>query len=235
MQHWQQPGLQGTFASSVRSSEAERAFFTSVFGWMGTALAITGFTAYATASTPALFNFVMSSQWLFFIPTLAMAFIFPSVAPRLPAIANGALLGLFAVLFGMMLSWVFFAYELGSVFEIFLLTSGIFGAMAIYGATTKKDLTGWGSFLIMGLIGIVIAGIINLFTKSSMMAFIINCAGVLIFTGLTAYDMQRLKALHAENNGRGNMGGLAVIGAFTMYLNFINLFIRLLSLFGRRR
>lgn len=235
MQHWQQPGLQGTFASKARTSEAERVFFTAVFAWMGAALALTGATAWYTAMTPGLMQFVNARSWMIFIPILAMAFIFPAAAPRLPALANGALLGVFAVLFGLLLSYVFVIFEMGSVFEIFVLTSGIFGGMAIYGITTKKDLTGWGSFLFMGLIGIVIAGVINIFVRNDMAAFVINCIAVIVFTGLTAYDVQRLKRLREEHSGHAGSASLAVVGAFTLYLNFINLFIRLLHLFGRRR
>jgi FtsH-binding integral membrane protein len=245
MQHYQQPGggygqgggfqAAGTFGSDVRAQESERAFFTAVFGWMCGALALTGVSAYVTATTPSLLEMVYGNYWLFIIPVLAMAFIFPGMAPRLPLAANGALLGLFSVLFGMMMSYVFIIYEMGSIFEIFLLTGGIFGTMAVYGMTTKKDLTSWGTFLMMGLVGIIIAGVINIFVRNDMAGFVITCIGVVVFTGFTAYDVQRLRVYHSEMNGSAAVSSLAVVGAFTLYLNFINLFLKLLRLFGRRR
>ena len=141
----------------------------------------------------------------------------------------------FAALMGPSLSWILLVYTGVSVARVFFITSATFGAMSIYGYTTKRDLTKLGSFLMMGLIGIIIASLVNIFLKSGMMYFIISILGVLIFVGLTAYDTQKIKNMYAASDSGELMGKKAVMGALTLYLDFINLFIMLLRLFGQRR
>ena len=142
----------------------------------------------------------------------------------------------FAALMGLSLSSILLVYTGMSVTRVFFITSATFGAMSIYGYTTKRDLTKFGSFLMMGLIGIIIASIVNIFMKSSMMYFVISILGVLIFVGLTAYDTQKIKNMYTAASDTGElMGKKAVMGALTLYLDFINLFIMLLRLFGQRR
>jgi|TARA_B000000565_G_scaffold246473_1_gene215115 FtsH-binding integral membrane protein len=142
---------------------------------------------------------------------------------------------IFASLMGLSLSWILLVYTGVSVARVFFITSATFGAMSLYGYTTKRDLTKLGSFLFMGLIGIIIASLVNIFLKSSMMYFIISILGVLIFVGLTAYDTQKIKNMYAATDSGEIIGKKAVMGALTLYLDFINLFIMLLRLFGQRR
>ena len=141
----------------------------------------------------------------------------------------------FAGLMGLSLSWIFMVYTPYSITRVFFITSGTFGAMSIYGYTTKRDLTKLGSFLMMGLIGIIIASVVNWFMKSTMMYYVISILGVLIFVGLTAYDTQKIKNMYSASDSGELMGKKAVMGALTLYLDFINLFIMLLRLFGQRR
>ena len=141
----------------------------------------------------------------------------------------------FASLMGLSLSSIFLVYTGASITRVFFITSITFGSMSLYGYTTKRDLTKLGSFLMMGLIGIIIASIVNMFMRSSMMDFVISILGVLIFVGLTAYDTQKIKNMYASTDTGELMGKKAVMGALTLYLDFINLFIMLLRLFGERR
>ena len=142
---------------------------------------------------------------------------------------------IFAALMGASLASIFLVYTGASITRVFFITAGTFGAMSIYGYTTKRDLTKLGSFLMMGLIGIIIASIVNIFMKSSMMYFVISILGVLIFVGLTAYDTQKIKNMYLASDDSEISGKKAVMGALTLYLDFINLFIMLLRLFGQRR
>ena len=141
----------------------------------------------------------------------------------------------FAALMGASLSSIFLMYTGASITRVFFITAGTFGAMSIYGYTTKRDLTKLGSFLMMGLFGIIIASLVNIFMKSTMMYFVISIIGVLIFVGLTAYDTQKIKNMYLVSDSGEIMGKKAVMGALTLYLDFINLFIMLLRLFGQRR
>jgi FtsH-binding integral membrane protein len=142
---------------------------------------------------------------------------------------------IFAALMGASLASIFVVYTQMSIARVFFITAGTFGAMSIYGYTTKKDLTKLGSFLMMGLFGIIIASVVNIFMKSSMMYFVISILGVLIFVGLTAYDTQKIKNMYLASDSGELMGKKAVMGALTLYLDFINLFLMLLRLFGQRR
>ncbi len=142
---------------------------------------------------------------------------------------------IFAALMGLSLSSIFLFYTGTSITRVFLITSATFGAMSIYGYTTKRDLTKFGSFLMMGLIGIILASLVNIFMKSTMMHFVISILGVLIFVGLTAYDTQKIKNMYQSSDTGELIGKKAVMGALTLYLDFINLFIMLLRLFGQRR
>jgi FtsH-binding integral membrane protein len=141
----------------------------------------------------------------------------------------------YAALMGLSLSFIFQAYTGESIARTFFITAGTFGAMSLYGYTTKKDLAGWGSFLFMGLIGLIIASVVNIFLGSTMLQFVISAAGVLIFTGLTAYDTQRIKESYWEHDDATTAGKKAIFGALQLYLDFINLFIMLLRFFGSSR
>jgi FtsH-binding integral membrane protein len=155
-------------------------------------------------------------------------------APRLSGALAAGLFVLYALLNGLTFSVIFIAYELGSVGQAFLITAGTFFAMSAYATLTKKDLSGWSSFLFMGLFGVVIAGVVQLFWHNAGFSFVWSCACVIVFAGLTAYDTQKLRQMHAQA-GYSSAASLSVTGALTLYLDFVNLFLALLRLFGRRR
>jgi len=140
----------------------------------------------------------------------------------------------FAALMGLSLASIFMVYAGESITRVFFISAAAFGGLSLYGYTTKKDLSGWGSFLIMGLIGIIIASVVNIFLASSAMQFAISVIGVLVFAGLTAYDTQQIKEMYYVGDGEATMGKKAIMGALRLYLDFINLFMMLLSLFGNR-
>jgi len=205
-----------------------------VFGLMFLGLLLSAATAHLTYTLPALSNLVFGSQGGFliflFAPLALVIFAFPRVWKMQPASAV-LLFFFYAALNGLTLSFVFFAYDLGTITLAFLSAAGMFGVMALYGALTKADLSGIGSFLMMGLFGFIIATVLNLFFRNDMMNTLITYAGIVIFLGLTAYDVQRLK--HAMNTHPGT--GVMVLGALHLYLDFLNIFLLLLRLLGRRR
>ncbi|MDX1584344.1 MAG: Bax inhibitor-1/YccA family protein, partial [Thermoanaerobaculia bacterium] len=180
---------------------------------------------------------LVSSTWIFLVIVELGLVLFLSfrIQKMSPAAAASSFL-VYSLLNGLTLSAIFFVYSLGSIFQAFVVAGGMFAAMSIYGYTTKKDLTSWGSFLFMGLIGIILAAVVNFFFQSAMMSFVISVIGVIVFVGLTAYDTQKLKSYSAVAAGAGERAtNLAVIGALALYLDFVNLFLMLLRLFGGSR
>jgi uncharacterized protein len=206
-----------------------------VYAWMGAGLAITAFMALVTLSSPAIFNAVLGNKLIFYgliIGELALVFTLSGAINRLSAAAATLIFIAYATLNGITLSVVFLAYTANSITSTFVITSGMFGAMSIYGSMTKRDLTSWGSFLFMGLIGVVIASVVNIFVGSSTVSWVVSGIGVILFTGLTAYDTWKIKGMAAQGTeGRKP----AIIGALTLYLDFINLFLMLLRFTGNRR
>ena len=194
-----------------------------------TATGISGLTGIGTAlySSPL--------AWVVMLAPLGVVFYMSFGIRKMSAAKAQGTFWVFAALMGASLSSIFLVYTGTSITRVFFITAGTFGAMSIYGYTTKRDLTKLGSFLMMGLIGIIIASIVNIFLKSSMMYFVISILGVLIFVGLTAYDTQKIKNMYLVSDTGEIMGKKAVMGALTLYLDFINLFIMLLRLFGQRR
>ena len=174
-------------------------------------------------------------KWVLMLAPLGVVFYMSFGIAKMSASKAQTTFWVFAGLMGLSLSSILLVYTGMSVTRVFFICSATFGAMSIYGYTTKRDLTKLGSFLMMGLIGIIIASIVNIFMKSSMMYFVISILGVLIFVGLTAYDTQKIKNMYAASDTGEIMGKKAVMGALTLYLDFINLFIMLLRLFGQRR
>tara|TARA_B100000678_G_scaffold266157_1_gene250847 strand:- start:137 stop:790 length:654 start_codon:yes stop_codon:yes gene_type:complete len=174
-------------------------------------------------------------KWLVMLAPLGIVFYMSFGINKMSAAKAQTTFWIFAALMGLSLSSILLVYTGMSITRVFFICSATFGAMSIYGYTTKRDLTKLGSFLMMGLIGIIIASIVNIFMKSSMMYFVISILGVLIFVGLTAYDTQKIKNMYAASDTGELMGKKAVMGALTLYLDFINLFIMLLRLFGQRR
>jgi hypothetical protein len=224
----------GSTASAVLGEESARAFMTSVYSWMVGGLGVTAGTALVVARSQSLVHLVGGLFFPLIIGQLVAVFALSAMAPRLSgAVAAAMFLG-YSFLNGLTLSSVFLMYQLGSIGMVFMITATMFGTMSLYGTVTKKDLSAWGTFLFMGLVGIILAGVLNLFIRSDMMTFISSCAGVVIFAGLTAYDTQKLRALH-QTSGFASAQALAVTGALVLYLDFINLFLKLLQLFGRRR
>ncbi|MDE5850665.1 MAG: Bax inhibitor-1/YccA family protein [Muribaculaceae bacterium] len=201
-------------------------------------LLVSAFCALGVASSPAALNFVFGNvimRWGILIAMFAMAILIPV---RMMKMSNGAVLGLFllfSALMGTWLSAIFVVYRMTAIVATFFITAGTFGAMSVYGYFTKADLTKMGSFLTMALIGLFIAMIVNIFMHSSTMSYIISIAGVLIFTGLTAWDTQQVKQMAAANLDPALADKLATMGAMNLYLDFINLFLFILRLFGGGR
>lgn len=220
-------------------SEAFPALMRKVYVWMSLALVITGFTAYYVATSPSIVQVVYSSQavlWGLIIGELALVFGLSAAINRLSLTTATLMFVLYSILNGVTLSSIFMIYTLSSIASVFFITAGTFGAMAAYGYFTKKDLTSWGRILLMALIGIIIASVVNIFIGSSGLSLIVSYLGVLIFVGLTAYDSQKIKEmlLTAPDAGEG-MQKLALLGALTLYLDFINLFLHLLRILGSSR
>ncbi len=214
--------------------EGLRQHMLRVYNIMGLGLLLTGVVAMVTASTPALYNAIFGTplQWVVMLAPLAFVFFISFKADSMSAAKTQTLFWAFAGVMGVSSAWIFQVYTGASVARVFFITAGLFGAMSLYGYTTKRDLSAWGSFLFMGLIGVIIASLVNIFLASSALQFAISIIGVLVFTGLTAYDTQRIKELYDEGAGSESMSKLAVMGALSLYLSFINLFMLLLHFFG---
>jgi len=206
-----------------------------VYAWMGAGLAITALMAFITLSSPAILNAVFGNKLVFYglmIGELALVFTLSGAINRLSAATATMIFMAYSALNGITLSAVALVYTANSITSTFVITAGMFGAMSIYGYMTKRDLTSWGSFLFMGLIGVVIASIVNIFVGSSAVSWVISGIGVIVFTGLTAYDTWKIKEMAAQGtDGRKP----AILGALTLYLDFINLFLMLLRFTGNRR
>ena len=209
-----------------------------VYFWMCGALAITGLTAYYVASSQELLQLILgsrSSLFLLIIIELGLVIGLSAAIGRMSATTATLMFILYSVVNGATLSVIFLAYSTTAIATTFFVTAGTFAAMAVYGAVTKKDLTRMGSLLVMALLGLIIAMVVNIFLKSDTMSFMISCVGVVIFVGLTAYDSQKIKALLGGAEENEMTQKIAVLGALTLYLDFINLFLNLLRIFGSRR
>lgn len=222
-----------------RTQALQRTLMQYVFLWMAAGLAITGLTSLLLFKNESLIYSLMSSKLLFYGLIIVEVGVVIYLSARITKMSFGTATVLFctyALLNGLTLSPIFLLYTSQSIAETFFVTAGTFSAMAIYGYVTKRDLTKWGSLLFMALIGLIIATVVNFFLRSDVMALVISIAGVLIFVGLTAYDVQKIKNLFADvQNANDEVKKIAVLGALTLYLDFINLFLYLLRLFGRRR
>lgn len=230
--------------SSVRQQEIVStntfsALMRKVYTWMALALTITGFTAYYVASSPAILQAIMTNQILFFgllIGELALVWGVSAAINRLSLTTATLLFILYSVLNGVTMSFIFLAYTMTSIASVFFITAGTFAAMSLYGYFTKADLSKMGQILFMALIGLIIATIVNLFIKSSGLTMILSYVGVLIFVGLTAWDTQKIKQMLqlAPDTGEAAQK-VALMGALSLYLDFINLFLYLLRIFGNSR
>jgi len=229
---------------SVKSSQTQvivNEFIRSVYNWMGIGLALTGFIAYFVSNNAQIQNLIFGNKLVFFgliIAELALVYIISARVNKIQASTATSLFILYAALNGATLASLFLVYTSSSITSTFFICSATFVACSIFGITTKRDLTSMGGFMTMGLIGIIIASVVNMFIKSSAMNMIISYIGVIVFVGLTAYDTQKLKNM-AMTQPSGLEAGVirkgAILGALTLYLDFINLFIMLLSVLGGRR
>lgn len=223
--------------SSVATADRVSTFLRAVYGWMFVGLGVTAVVAFGVAGSPQIVQALVSNRLLFFAlmgGELGLVFYLSArVAKLAPGTASALFLG-YSALNGVTLSLILLAYTGASVANTFTVCALMFGALAVYGTTTSRSLAGVGQFMVMGLIGLIGASIIGIFWHSSALQFMIACGGVLVFTGLTAWDAQRLKAM-AVALPDGQVRSHAIVGALSLYLNFINLFLMLLRFFGSRR
>lgn len=217
----------------------QRTLLKNVYCWMALALVITGLSAYYVATSPSLVETIFSGPtfWILIIGELALVFILSARINKMSFMTAGLLFVAYSIVNGLTLSVILLAYTMESVASTFFITAGTFGAMAVIGHFTKKDLSSIGQILLMALIGLVIASIVNIFLGSSTMSMIISYVGVLIFVGLTAYDAQKIKKMIGDYGFEinDNTMKIALMGALELYLDFINLFIHLLRILGDRR
>ncbi len=232
---WAVPGYAGT-ATHVEIDQSLRAYMLKVFNIMASGLLLSGIVAAVVALSPALTQGIWGSplRWVVLFAPLGILMWMSFGVNRMSARSLSMLYWVFTALMGLSLSSLFIRYTGQSVVKVFFITAGTFAAASLYGYTTKKDLTGFGTFLFMGLIGLVIASLVNLFMASSMMQFIISVISVLVFTGLTAFDTQRIKADFYEGHSEEMLEKGATMAAVNLYLNFVNLFQALLSILGNR-
>lgn len=213
-----------------------RKYMLGVYNYMTLGVAITGLMAYVISTQPAIMQAIFGTglAWVVMLAPLAFILVLNFGIHKLSASATQLMFWAFASVMGLSLSTIFIAYTDASIARVFFITAGAFAGLSLYGYTTKRDLTGFGSFLVMGLIGLIIAMVVNMFLASSALEFAISVIGVLIFAGLTAYDTQRIKSMYYEGDSADTMTKKSVMGALSLYLDFINMFMMLLHLFGNR-
>ncbi len=218
----------------------ENVLLRTVYNWMALGLFISAITAYVTTQSEWMLNIIFGNSYMFYIlifAELGLVIAISGAINKLSASTASGLFLLYSFLNGLTLSAILLVYTASSVFQVFLITALMFGAMSAYGYFTKSDLSSWGRYLFMGLIGIIIASVVNIFLANSTMDWLISFVGVIIFTGLTAYDTQKIKRMGEELIGADGerIGKVAILGALALYLDFINLFLMLLRFFGQRR
>lgn len=229
-----------SYSIPADSATAERKLMRNVYGWMSLALAITGLTSYYVAGSQAILSVIFSNQFVFWgiaIAEFVLVMVLTAKINTLSFQTAGIMFAVYSILNGVLLSSIFVVYTSESIATTFFISAGMFAAMAIIGSTTKKDLSGIGRFAIMAVIGLIIASVVNIFLKSSMFEFIISVIGVIIFAALTAYDAQKIKTMLHEYGTDVNETSqkIALLGSLSLYLDFINMFLYLLRLFGNRR
>lgn len=233
----QQTGIPVSFESETATRERVTSFLRGVYGWMCAGLALTAGVAVAVASSESTVQALISNRFLFFglmIVELGLVFYLSARVATLTAGTASFLFLLYSALNGVTLSVILLAYTGESVANAFFVCAGMFGALAVYGTVAKRSLAGVGQFMFMGLVGLILASIVGMFWQNETLQLVIPVVGVIVFTGLTAYDAQRLKQM-AVALPEGQVGAYTVVGALSLYLDFINLFLSLLRLFGSRR
>jgi len=224
-------------SASSRDEAVLADFLRGVYGWMGAGLVVTALTAWLVASSPAIAQAIFTNRLLFWAIVIAQFGIVITLSARVQTLAAGtasALFLLYSALTGVTLSFVLLLYTGESVASTFVITAGMFGALALYGTMTRRNLSGVGQFMFMGLIGLVLASLVGMFWQNDGLQFMISLVGVVVFAGLTVWDAQRLKALAFATN-TGGTSSVAIVGALALYLDFINLFLFLLRFLGGRR
>ncbi|MCD6091137.1 MAG: Bax inhibitor-1/YccA family protein [Bacteroidales bacterium] len=232
-----------TFSTNTQAQSLAKTFMTSVFSWMFLALGITAITTYLFASSPSLISILYTDTglsilgWVIMLAPFGLVMLISFKFQQMSLAKLSLMFLIYSVLMGMSLSFILLVYTQSSVLSTFIVTSGTFGLMALVGYTTNTDLTKFGSILFMALIGIILASVVNFFMHSGTLEYIISIAGVLIFTGLTAYDVQKLKRIGMSTGEYAGQAKdkLAIMGALTLYLDFINLFLFLLRFLGVRK
>ena len=213
-------------------------FMTKVYGWMCFALFVTAITAWYVSGSERILNYIFGNTavlWILLIAELGLVFVISGMINKISYQTSTLLFVIYSLLTGVTLSVIFLVYTSESIATTFGLTGLTFGAMSIYGFVTKKDLSSWGNILLMALLGLVLATVVNIFWANSMLYWITTYAGIIIFVGLTAYDTQKLKNMSLTVGEGESYNKLAILGALTLYLDFINLFLYLLRLFGRKK
>ncbi|NOX25802.1 MAG: Bax inhibitor-1/YccA family protein [Deltaproteobacteria bacterium] len=222
-------------------AQASTVFLAKVFNWMAIGLALTGFTAFITVNSQTMLQIIFGNKMVLYglmFGELGMVIYLSARIQKISAQTATALFLAYSVLNGVTLSVILLMYTMASVAATFFVTAGMFGSMAVYGYVTKKDLSGMGSFMFMGLVGMIIASVVNIFLGSSMMSWLISGIGVIVFTGLTAYDVQKITKIGAMGimeQGEAAIRKTAIMGALSLYLDFINLFLSLLQFMGNRK
>jgi len=235
-------------SQAVAYDQGLRSYMLRIYNYMASALALTGVTALLAANSPAVLSSLYKVNeagqiagmtglgWLVAFAPLGMVLWLSMGINRMSTTTAQASFWAFSVIMGLSLSSIFLMYTGESIARAFFVSAATFGAMSLYGYTTKKDLSGWGSFLIMGLIGLIIASVVNIFLQSSALAFATSAIGVLIFVGLTAYDTQKIKTMYYQIAGNTEMiAKMSILGALNLYMDFINIFIHLLRFMGERK
>jgi FtsH-binding integral membrane protein len=233
---WQKPAY-GRTIDQAAIDTGLRQYMLGIYNMMAGGLVVTGIVAFLASTSPELMAAIFGTPLRYVVMLAPLGFVL-FFSARIQAMSAGTaqtVFWLFAASMGLSLSTIFIVYTHASIASVFFITAGMFGATSLYGYTTRKDLSGFGSFLFMGLIGIIIASLVNIFLQSSALQFAVSVIGVLVFTGLTAYDTQQLKELYADGYDRESLGKLKTWGALRLYLDFINLFMMLLQLMGNRR
>ena len=224
-------------ASPTAAAERVTAFLRGVYRWMAVGLGLTAAVAYVVAGSPAILNALLANRFIFFglmFAELGLVVYLSARVSRLAPSTAGMLFLAYSALNGVTLSLILLVYTGASIANAFVTSAVMFGALAMYGTTTERSLAGVGQFAFMGLIGVIVASIVGIFWQNDALQFLIAFAGVIVFTGLTAWDAQRLKNMALQLPG-GEVGAYAIVGALSLYLNFINLFLMLLRLTGNRR